>query len=38
MRLFHGSKPHNDLWKECDERTRFSSMMIDAVRKQPRLT
>ncbi len=38
VRLFHGAKPHNELWKECDERNQITQTLIDAVRRQPRLT
>ena len=38
VRLFHGAKPHNELWKECDERNRITQALINAVRRQQRLT
>ena len=34
VRLFHGNSPHNDLWREADERTQFSQAFIDSVRRQ----
>ena len=37
VRLFHGGRPHNELWQECDERNQFSSAIIDTVRMQQRL-
>ena len=33
VRLFHGAKPHNDLWQECDERTQLTSAFIDSIRR-----
>lgn len=38
IRLYHGVKPHADLWREADERIRFNQTLIDSVRLQPRLT
>ncbi len=32
VRLFHGLNPHNELWQECDERTRITEEFINAVR------
>lgn len=37
VRLFHGAKPHTDLWQEADERIQFTQTIIDQVRRQPRL-
>ncbi len=37
VRLFHGAKPHTDLWQETDERIQFTQTIIDQVRRQPRL-
>ena len=31
VRLFHGEQPHNELWRECDERTQFSEPMISTI-------
>jgi uncharacterized LabA/DUF88 family protein len=38
IRLYHGAKPHSDLWQEADERIQFNQSIIDSVRRQPRLT
>ena len=38
VRLYHGARPHSDLWQEADERIRFNQTLIDSVRRQPRLT
>ncbi len=31
VKLFHGANPHNELWKEADERIRIDRELIDAV-------
>ena len=31
VKLFHGARPHDDLWKEVDERVRFDQALIDSV-------
>ena len=31
IRLFHGEKPHSDLWQEVDERTRIDKAFVDSV-------
>ena len=31
VKLFHGARPHDDLWKEMDERVRFDKPLIDSV-------
>ncbi len=31
VKLFHGEKPHSDLWQEADERTRITQDFIDSV-------
>ena len=31
IRLFHGEKPHSDLWQEVDERTRIDKALVDSV-------
>ena len=34
VRLYHGARPHNDLWQECDERHPISHQLIDAVHRE----
>ncbi len=31
IRLFHGQRPHTDLWQEADERTQFTQEFVTAV-------
>lgn len=31
IRLFHGQRPHSDLWQEADERTQITQDFIDSV-------
>ena len=31
VRLFHGDRPHSDLWQEADERIQFSQSFIDSI-------
>ena len=31
VKLFHGANPHNELWREADERIRIDRAMIDTV-------
>ena len=31
IRLFHGQRPHNDLWQEADERTRITQDFVDSI-------
>lgn len=31
IRLFHGQRPHSDLWQEADERIQFTQGFVDAV-------
>ena len=31
VRLFHGQRPHYDLWQEVDERTRITEDFIDSI-------
>ncbi len=31
VRLYHGARPHNDLWQEVDERVRIDQPLIDAI-------
>lgn len=38
VRLFHGQRPHSDLWQEVDERVQINQLLIDSVIRQPRLT
>ena len=33
VRLFHGTRPHSDLWQEADERAQFTQALIDSVRR-----
>ncbi len=35
LRLFHGMRPHNDLWQECDERTRLTDEFIESILRAP---
>lgn len=34
VRLYHGARPHTDLWQECDERHPISQRIIDAARRE----
>lgn len=38
IRLYHGARPHSDLWQEADERIQITQTFIDDIRRQPRLT
>lgn len=31
VKLFHGAKPHNELWQESDERIRLDRKLINLV-------
>ncbi len=31
VKLFHGERPHNDLWQEADERVQFDQTFIDSI-------
>ena len=31
VKLFHGQKPHSDLWREADERTRINQDLINSI-------
>ncbi len=31
IKLFHGERPHSDLWQETDERTRITQGFIDSI-------
>ncbi len=31
--LYHGTRPHSDLWQEADERAQFTQTLIDSVRR-----
>lgn len=31
IRLFHGQRPHSDLWQEADERNQFTQEFVDAL-------
>ncbi len=33
VRLYHGGRPHSDLWQEADERTIISQTLIDSIRR-----
>ena len=33
VKLFHGDSPHNELWREADERVRLDQTLIDSVRR-----
>ena len=33
VRLFHGDRPHSDLWQEADERIQLTQSLIDSVRR-----
>ena len=35
VKLFHGVRPHDDLWREADERIRIDRALIDSVVMQP---
>ena len=35
VKLFHGERPHSDLWQEADERTRITQSFIDSVLLHP---
>ena len=35
VRLFHGERPHSDLWREADERTQITQGFIDSVLLYP---
>ena len=37
IRLYHGHRPHSDLWQEADERVQLTESLIDSVRRRPRL-
>ncbi len=32
VHLFHGQRPHKDLYEACDERTQITQALIDAIR------
>jgi len=34
VHLYHGSRPHHDLIKMCDERTQMTQSMIDSIASQ----
>ena len=31
IKLFHGERPHSDLWREADERTQITQSFIDSI-------
>ncbi|MCH8195523.1 MAG: NYN domain-containing protein [Chloroflexi bacterium] len=31
VRLFHGDRPHTDLWQEADDRIRINQSLVDSV-------
>ena len=33
VKLFHGAKPQNELWREADERVRIDQQFIDSIRR-----
>ena len=33
VRLFHGAKPHSNLWQEADDRVQFDQEFIDSIRR-----
>lgn len=33
VRLYHGDRPHSDLWQEADERIQLTQSLIDSVRR-----
>jgi hypothetical protein len=35
VRLYHGERPHADLWKESDERVQINQQFISSVLRQP---
>ena len=35
LKLYHGEKPHSDLWQEVDERVRINQQLIDQVLRTP---
>ncbi len=36
VRLYHGERPHSDLWAEADERVKISQSLIDLILRHPR--
>lgn len=38
IRLYHGVRPHSDLWQEADERIQITQTLVNSVRRQLRLT
>ena len=35
IRLFHGERPHSDLWQEADERTQITQDFVDSIMMRP---
>ena len=35
VKLFHGERPHSDLWREADERTQITQGFIDSILLHP---
>jgi len=35
VRLYHGARPHTDLWQEVDDRVRIDQDLIDSVLHVP---
>ncbi len=35
VKLFHGERPHSDLWQEADDRTQITQSFIDSVLLHP---
>ena len=35
VRLFHGERPHSDLWQEADERTQITQDFADSIIMRP---
>ena len=35
VKLFHRERPHSDLWREADERTRITQGFIDSILLNP---
>lgn len=31
IKLFHGERPHSDLWQEADERTQITQCFVDSI-------
>jgi uncharacterized LabA/DUF88 family protein len=31
VRLYHGQRPHSDLWQEIDERTEITQSLVQSI-------